>query len=167
MFLDRIVGRIPHQVIRAEAESALSAIAEEPNPIRTFIFIHSLQNFKRLRAEDEFSLNADPESPASKLAKILAEGAAHGVHLIVSVDSYSNVTRFLGRRGLGEFGMRVLFQMSGSDSASLIDDSKASTLGLYRALLYNEQEGRIETFRPYARPESLVESSAALSGRTA
>jgi hypothetical protein len=51
--------------------------------------------------------------------------------------------------------MRVLFQMSASDSASLIDDSKASTLGLYRALLYNEQEGRIETFRPYARPDSL------------
>ncbi len=154
-FLDQTITRIPHQVIRADAESALATIADEPAPIRTFILIHNLQNFKRLRAEDEFSFSSDTQSPAAKLARILTEGAANGVHLIVSVDTYSNVTRFLGRKGLSEFGMRVLFQMSASDSASLIDDSKASTLGLYRALLYNEQEGRIETFRPYARPESL------------
>jgi hypothetical protein len=72
--------------------------------MRTFILIHNLQNFKRLRAEDEFSFSSDPESPAAKLAKILTEGAANGVHLIVSVDTYSNVTRSLGRKGLGEFG---------------------------------------------------------------
>jgi hypothetical protein len=29
---------------------------------------------------------------------------------------------------------------------------KPSTLGLHRALLYNEQEGYLETFRPYALP---------------
>ena len=32
------------------------------------------------------------------------------------------------------------------------DDFRASTLGLHRALLYNEQEGNLETFRPYALP---------------
>jgi hypothetical protein len=48
--------------------------------------------------------------------------------------------------------MRVLFQMSSNDSASLCDDPKASTLGLHRALFYNEQEGHLETFRPYALP---------------
>ena len=48
--------------------------------------------------------------------------------------------------------MRVLFQMSANDSASLIDNPKASTLGLHRALYYNEQEGYLETFRPYALP---------------
>ena len=35
---------------------------------------------------------------------------------------------------------------------SLIDNPKASTLGLHRALYYNEQEGHLETFRPYALP---------------
>ena len=42
--------------------------------------------------------------------------------------------------------------MSTNDSASLCDDPKASTLGLHRALFYNEQEGYLETFRPYALP---------------
>jgi S-DNA-T family DNA segregation ATPase FtsK/SpoIIIE len=46
--------------------------------------------------------------------------------------------------------MRVVFQMSANDSASLIDSPKASGLGLHRALCYNEQEGTLETFRPYA-----------------
>jgi hypothetical protein len=50
--------------------------------------------------------------------------------------------------------MRVLFQMSANDSASLIDNPKASLLGLHRALYYNQQEGYLETFRPYALPGS-------------
>jgi len=45
-----------------------------------------------------------------------------------------------------------LFQMSANDSASLIDSPRAGTLGLHRALYYNEQEGYTETFRPYALP---------------
>ena len=43
--------------------------------------------------------------------------------------------------------------MSGAnDSASLIDTPKASTLGLHRAIYYNEQQGYLELFRPYALP---------------
>jgi S-DNA-T family DNA segregation ATPase FtsK/SpoIIIE len=42
--------------------------------------------------------------------------------------------------------------MSANDSASLIDSPKAGALGLHRALFYNEQEGWLETFRPYALP---------------
>ena len=62
------------------------------------------------------------------------------------------MNRYLNRKALSEFEMRVLFQMSANDSASLIDNPKASTLGLHRALYYNEQEGYLETFRPYALP---------------
>ena len=60
--------------------------------------------------------------------------------------------------------MRVLFQMSANDSASLIDNPKASNLGLHRALYYNEQEGHLETFRPYALPttEWLEQAEAKL-----
>jgi DNA segregation ATPase FtsK/SpoIIIE, S-DNA-T family len=42
--------------------------------------------------------------------------------------------------------------MSANDSASLIDSPQASSLGLHRALYYNEHDGRLETFRPYAMP---------------
>jgi hypothetical protein len=85
------------------------------------------------------------------------------VHLIASVDSYNNVSRFLSRKLLGEFQMRVLFQMSASDSASLIDSPEASKLGFHRALFYNEREGYLEKFRPYALPgNDWLEEVAAL-----
>jgi hypothetical protein len=44
--------------------------------------------------------------------------------------------------------------MSQNDSASLIESPKASNLGLHRALFYNEHEGYLETFRPYAMPDA-------------
>jgi hypothetical protein len=72
--------------------------------------------------------------------------------VIASCDTYNNVNRFLSRKAFSEFEMRVLYQMSANDSASLIDNPKASLLGLHRALYYNQQEGYLETFRPYALP---------------
>jgi len=121
-----------------------------------FVLIQGLQNFKKLRQEDEFSFSssagAEGPTPAATLASLITEGAARGIHLIVTCDTYNNVSRFLGRKALSEFEMRVVFQMSASDSASLIDAPSASTLGLHRALLYNDREGSLETFRPYAQP---------------
>ena len=60
----------------------------------------------------------------------------------------------MSRKALSEFEMRVVFQMSANDSASLIDSPKASDLGLHRALFYNEHAGTLETFRPYATPDA-------------
>ena len=87
-----------------------------------------------------------------KLLDLLREGPARGIHVLASCDTYANVTRFLGRKTLSEFEVRMLFQMSAADSASLIDDPAAATLGFYRALLYLDREGTMETFRPYAPP---------------
>ncbi|HEY5792659.1 MAG TPA: hypothetical protein VIS74_05130 [Chthoniobacterales bacterium] len=87
--------------------------------------------------------------------------------MVITADSFNNVGRFLSRKSLGEFEMRVVFQMSANDSASLIDSPQASGLGLHRALLANEQEGSLETFRPYARPDRgwLEEAGGKLRGR--
>ena len=73
----------------------------------------------------------------------------------------------LDRKALGEIEMRVAFQMSASDSASLIDAPNAATLGLHRAVLFNEREGTLETFRPYAQPGSdwLEEVTAKLAAK--
>ena len=57
-------------------------------------------------------------------------GGGHGMHVIASVDTLNNVNRFMSRKALSEFEMRVAFQMSANDSASLIDSPKASELGL-------------------------------------
>jgi S-DNA-T family DNA segregation ATPase FtsK/SpoIIIE len=120
----------------------------------TFLFIHNLSSFKNLRAEDDFSLSYEDkkESAADDFQKVLADGPVHGLHVLAHIDSFNNVSRFLGRKGLREFHARALFQMSAADSASLCDDPRASRLGLNRALLYEEQSGVFELFRPYARP---------------
>ena len=149
-----LVDRIPaiRMVKPTELQEVLSDLANTDSP--GYLFIPGLQNFKKLRAEDEFGISADETSPPGLLQKIINEGPSRGLHVIASVDNYNNVVRFLGRKALTEFEMRVLFQMSANDSASLCDDPKASTLGLHRALFYNEQEGHLETFRPYAEPDA-------------
>jgi len=48
--------------------------------------------------------------------------------------------------------MRVAMQMSAEHSSNLLDTPAASKLGLYRALFYDEDEGRLEKFRPYGLP---------------
>jgi len=122
----------------------------------TFILVQGLQNFKKLRQEDEFSFSSGDAgtapNPAAALLNLVSDGPGRGFHVIVACDTYTNVTRFLGRKALSEFEMRVLFQMSAGDSASLVDTPDAATLGLHRALFYNDREGYLETFRPYARP---------------
>ena len=122
-----------------------------------FVLIQGLQNFKKLRQEDEFSFSSSesgPANPAAILQNLISDGPVHGIHVIATCDTYNNVNRFLGRKTLTEFEMRVLFQMSASDSASLIDSPDAGTLGLHRALYYNDREAYTEIFRPYARPGS-------------
>ena len=55
----------------------------------TYILINGIQRYKKLRNEDEFSISSDDSggpNPAALLNRIITEGAAAGVHLIVSVD---------------------------------------------------------------------------------
>ena len=124
-----------------------------------------MQNYKKLRQEDEFSFStADSEAaanPAAVLLDLISDGPSHGLHVFATCDTYNNVGRFLARKTLSEFALRVLFQMSASDSASLIDTPKAASLGLHRAILHNAQTGVLETFRPYGLPDAdWLETSA-------
>ena len=143
--------------LSAELKERSADEASSAKAPTTFLFIQGLQRFKKLRHEDDFSFSSsadDGANPGAQLNEIITDGSSHGIHLVVAVDTLSNVQRWLSRKAIGEFELRVLFQMSANDSASLIDSPQASGLGLHRALLYNEQEGTLETFRPYARPES-------------
>ena len=166
--LDRVAGAIPHDVVRVGNPNLAAAMGELSEELRArssgestdtmpiFVFIHGLQKFKKLRQEDDFDFSgsSDGPSPSAQLTALLAEGASHGIHVIITVDTYNNVSRFLNRKALSEFEMRVVFQMSANDSASLIDSPQASGLGLHRALFYNERDGSLETFRPYATPSA-------------
>ena len=185
-FLARVLLAIPHPVTvlkPAGLDEAMAGLwtemqkrADEPNPDEapaTFLFIYGLQKYGRLRYEEDFSFSsgepdAKPANPAAALNQIICEGARLGFHVVATCDTYNNVNRFLSRKALSEFEMRVLFQMSPNDSASLIDNPKASALGLHRALYHNAQEGHMETFRPYALPtaEWLEQAARRLSKLT-
>ena len=170
-FIDQIVALVRQEIVvvrgqevgpaindlaaELKARSASETAAGEAPAI--FLLIHGLQKFKKLRHEDDFSFSASssesgPDTGA-QFNQIITEGSGYGIHIVTTVDTLSSVNRFMNRKALGEFAMRVIFQMSANDSASLIDSPKASNLGLHRALFYHEQEGHLETFRPYAMPD--------------
>jgi S-DNA-T family DNA segregation ATPase FtsK/SpoIIIE len=170
-YLERAVQAVPHPVTLAKQSDLPSLMkelgeerkrrADDPNseaapPV--FLFIHGLQRFNKLRFEEDFGFASgdaeQPINPGAVLNDLVCEGSRLGFHVLASCDTYNNVNRFLSRKALSEFEMRVLFQMSANDSASLIDSPAAGMLGLHRALFYNAQEGYLETFRPYSLPGS-------------
>jgi hypothetical protein len=181
--LDRLVKLIPHDLVLARAGDVPDIMARLDEDLKqrggegtgstpsVYFLIHGLQNFKKLRNDDDFSFSVgggeSGPNPAAIFQTVITEGPSRGVHVITTFDTYSNVNRFLGRKALGEFEMRVLFQMSASDSASLIDSPEASGLGLQRALFYNDREGYTETFRPYAPPDNawIEEAGRSLAAR--
>ena len=150
-------AEIPETMSEITAIQKVRAAGDDDGGASIFLVVAGLQRFKKLRPEDEFSFSmseSDSANPAAALTDLITEGSPLGLHLITTVDTYNNVSRFLSRKALSEIEMRVLFQMSANDSATLIESPKASELGLHKAIFYNQQEGQMETFRPYALPET-------------
>lgn len=167
-FLELVVSIIPHAVklVRpGDVEEVMSELAAEQqqradtsggNASETYLLIHGLQRNKKLKFDEEmsFSLDADAgANPGLQFNKLITEGAGLGFHVITTCDTYNNLMRMLSRKAVSEFEMRVVFQMSANDSATLIESPQANNLGLHRAILWNGHEGWLETFRPYALPD--------------
>lgn len=146
---------VPDEVSKLADELQERLESGEAGHPAIILFVYGLQRFAKLRFEEDFGFSTGDESPPANPSRqfdeIIREGPTVGLHTIVWSDTLNNVNRTLNRRSLSEFEMRVLFQMSASDSANLIDTPQASRLGLHRALLYNEQAGTLEKFRPYSQ----------------
>lgn len=148
-----------------EADALVTHVAEETRrrtatgesrlePI--LLIIHNLHRFRSLRRnEDDYGFGSGGSAALSTdkvLAEILRDGPTVGVHVLVTVDSATNLARSVDRNSLREFSWRALFQVSATDSSTLIDSPAASKLGPQRALLHQEDAGTQEKFRPYAFP---------------
>jgi hypothetical protein len=166
-FLTRVGSLLPHGVEVGgyrEVPKILASIGAEierrqqpdaPDGPEIFLLIHDMPRFRELRRrEDDFGFGRrdEPAGPADHLRTLLREGAVLGVHLITWCDNLNNINRLFDNQMLREFEMRVLFQMSPTDSAHLLDSPAASRLGPNRAYFSSEEENRLEKFRPYGFP---------------
>lgn len=146
----KIVGELASDVTRR-----LEGGNEGESPV--FLVVYNLARFRELRRSDDdlgFSSFDDgkPASPSKQLLDILRDGPGVGVHSLIWCDTYNTATRWFDRAALRELDQRVLFQMSANDSSNLIDSPAASRLGQHRAMLYSEELGQQEKFRPYGMP---------------
>ena len=172
--LSGLSEKLPHPVISAplrETPRLIAEISEEltrrqalsdSNYGSIYLIIYDLSRFRDLRRKEDdygFTRPDAPPDPARQLVNLLREGPNFGIHCLIWCDTLNNLNRTFDRPALREFEMRVLFQMSPGDSSNLIDTPAASKLGLHRAYLHQEEEGRLEKFRPYGPPSPTFLSS--------
>jgi hypothetical protein len=165
--LGRVATSLPHGIKVGgwrDAAQFLAAVAgelalrQQPDASEApelFLFVHDLARFRDLRRrEDDFGFGRkeDDLAPPDHLDMILREGPGLGVHLIAWCDTVNNLNRYFTHQQLREFEMRVLFQMSPTDSGGLLDSPAASKLGRNRALFASEEQNRLEKFRSYGVP---------------
>ncbi|MEX0676243.1 MAG: FtsK/SpoIIIE domain-containing protein [Pirellulales bacterium] len=164
--LAEIAGDSSRLVAHRELSAAAGELAEEVQrrhdetgtkhpPL--YVLVYGLQRLRDLRrGEDDFAFSRAGEhrgaDPAGQFADVLRDGPTVGVHAVVWCDSVNNLHRTWDRQTLREFEMRVVFQMSGNDSSTLIDTPLAAKLGAHRALFHSDEQGVLEKFRPYRWP---------------
>ncbi len=144
----KVIAEIGEEVTRRQQPDA------DDGP-EVFLLIHDLGRFRDFRRKENdfgFGSPGEPLIPADHLAAILKEGSALGVHLITWSDTLVNLNRVFDNQAIREFESRVLFQVSPTDSAHLLDSPAASKLGPNRALFASEEQNRLEKFRPYGLP---------------
>jgi len=184
IMLERLARHLPHEVEvvgRLATGDACERLATEVKRRLdeqvldgevVFLVVRDLARFRELRkTEGDFGFSfggGDKKAgPAENFMTILRDGPAVGIHTIIWCDSLTNLQRTFERNAIKEFELRVLFQMSSSDSSQLVDSPLAAKLGPQRALFIHEETGTLEKFRPYAfpSPEWLTDVTACMRAR--
>ncbi|MEA2708535.1 MAG: segregation ATPase FtsK/SpoIIIE, family [Phycisphaerales bacterium] len=168
--MPRLRDALPNEVKLIEYRATEESIAElhaewsrrqssgGANPPPIYLFAYGLQRYRALRKQEDssFSFGSSDEEkkpqPDKQFIEILRDGPPVGIHTIAWCDTAAALERTLDRAAMREFDNRILFQMSAADSSNLIDSPLGNKLGQHRALLYSEEQGVSEKFRPYALP---------------
>ena len=183
-FLESVAAHLPHRIdtpdFRGSGDAVLEIGAElarrieegDTNASTIILLVHGLQRFRILRrAEDDFGFSTDegPPTPDRVFGEILREGPEHGIHTILWADTVATLERSVDRQTMRAFDQRAMFQVGATDSSTLIDSPAASMLGPNRGLLYSDERGTIEKFRPWALPSEayLVAAGRAMESRSA
>jgi len=181
--LSRLAEFLPHEIEVAGRLAVAEALGDIAGEVQrrldgqildaesVFVVIRDLGRFRDMRRnENDFGFSMSGEqaaTPAQNLVTILKDGPTVGIHAIIWCDSLTNLQRTFERGTLKEFELRVLFQMSGTDSSQLVESPIAGRLGEQRALYVQEETGTLEKFRPYQFPDDawLAEVSTKLRAR--
>ena len=151
----RVVGRreLPGALHQWVLDMDGLAKSEQPPSENRFLIVQGLQRARDLRPDDT---SFQGSGPAQEFMKLLREGPESGVHVLAWCDTVPNAMRALGRKGLGEFALRVGGVMANDDSQNLLDDSAAARLDRpHRMIFFDEDRpGALEKFRPYALPDA-------------
>ncbi len=184
IMLSQLAEHLPHEIElagRLGVAAAMEALATEVkrrldeqvlDGESVFLVIRDLGRFRELRkAEGDFGFGGfggeKKAGPADNLLTVLRDGPPVGIHIITWCDSLTNLQRTFDRGAIKEFELRVLFQMSSSDSSTLVDTPIAAKLGPNRGLFIHEETNTLEKFRPYSfpTPEWLAEVATKMRAR--
>jgi hypothetical protein len=148
---DAVVAELSAELATREAAGAGT------NSPTVVLAVRNIGQFRSLRRdEDDFGMSgfgaAKSATPASQLGDLIRKGPLVGIHVIVWSDTFSNAMRWLSNSLLREFDSRIAFRLNQTDSSSLIDTPAAASLSPGRAILYRDQTGSAERFRPFSWP---------------
>ncbi len=148
---DAVVAELSAELATREAAGAGT------NLPAIILAVRNIGQFRSLRRdEDDFGMSgfgaAKSATPASQLGDLIRKGPLVGIHVIVWSDTFSNAMRWLSNSLLREFDSRIAFRLNQTDSSSLIDTPAAATLSPGRAILYRDQTGAADRFRPFSWP---------------
>jgi hypothetical protein len=125
--------------------------SDNPHPAM-LVAVANLSRFRELRRNEEFAFGDDAggaSKPDAVLASLLRDGPALGMHVWLWADSAGTITRWVSRQSLRDIELRILMQMSASDSNQLIDSNAANRLDRYVVLIQDDIEGKPIKFRPF------------------
>ncbi|MFN9719767.1 MAG: FtsK/SpoIIIE domain-containing protein, partial [Planctomycetota bacterium] len=152
---DRTVADLSSELAHREHGDA------PPDSPEIIFAIRNIGQFRSLRKDEEdFGLGmgsfGSPKeaTPATQLGDLIRRGPAVGIHVIVWSDTFGNAMRWLSNSLLREFDNRIAFRLNQTDSASLIDTPTAASLTQGRAILYRDQTGVADRFRPFSWPSA-------------
>jgi energy-coupling factor transporter ATP-binding protein EcfA2 len=116
------------------------------------VAVVNISRFRELRRSEEYSFGeagGGSPKPDAVLADLMRDGPTLGMHVWLWADSAATLTRWISRQSLRDIELRILMQMSASDSNQLIDTNAANRLDRYVALVHDDIEGKATKFRPF------------------
>ena len=158
-----VVETLAGLVEEIDARAGRRGATHEP----VLVVLHALETAAELRRDPNAAYARprpdDPPDASSLVTKVLTDGAAVGVFLVVTAEDVGAVERVVDRRQLDGFGLRSVLTVTENDSRALLGDASGTQLQPGRGVLLVSQGNRRAPFRPYlpTGPRPLEAATAA------